>query len=86
MADRGLDVPAVPRGPEQPWPCYAGKEIAAWARRLASDWPLEADRFLYFNNDPAGCAIRDAAVAGLVFAEVGLASSRTPPPEAAPVG
>ncbi len=69
-----------------PRPCYRREEITAWARRLAGDWPLEADRFAYFNNDPAGCAVRDAAIAGLVFAEVGLASSRTPPPEAAPVG
>jgi hypothetical protein len=30
-----------------------------------------------FHNDPAGCAVRDAAVAGLVFARLKLEHTRT---------
>jgi uncharacterized protein YecE (DUF72 family) len=42
-------------------PRYGGQDLAGWGRRLAGTWPDDADVFVFFNNDPGGAAIHDAA-------------------------
>jgi uncharacterized protein YecE (DUF72 family) len=65
-------------GRARPRPCYGRTALATWAGRLADGWSAEEDCYVYFNNDPRGCAPRDAArFAGLVAA-AGLRPTRVP--------
>src|SRR5579884_1601796 len=68
-----------------PEPCYEESVLAIWAERIASLWPANADVYCYFNNDPRGCAVRDAARFARALRRVGLEPSRTPSPEAVQV-
>jgi uncharacterized protein YecE (DUF72 family) len=66
-------------GRAAPVPCYGPGALRSWAVRLRDGWGVEAEAWVYFNNDPHACAPRDAArFAGLV-ARAGLDPSRTPP-------
>ncbi|MDA8203933.1 MAG: hypothetical protein M0Z49_14465 [Chloroflexi bacterium] len=60
--------------------------LRPWVERLARPWPAAADRFVHFNNDPAGCAARDAAIAGVLFGLAALDPTATPEPDAMRVG
>jgi uncharacterized protein YecE (DUF72 family) len=40
---------------------YSDDELAAWAERVRGFLRLDADVYVYFNNDPEGHAVRDAA-------------------------
>ena len=62
-------------GTADPRPCYDRKALAAWAGRLADLVGPGADAFVYFNNDPAGCAVRDA----IWFAEEAARAASTRP-------
>jgi uncharacterized protein YecE (DUF72 family) len=65
-------------GRARPRPSYGRATLAAWAERLAAQWPADAEIWVYFNNDHLAAAPRDAArFAGLVR-RVGLEPSRTP--------
>jgi uncharacterized protein YecE (DUF72 family) len=64
---------------------YGTAALRGWAERVAGLWPPEADVFAYFNNDPNGCAPRDAHRFALAAARAGLHPSRTPPPRETPV-
>jgi len=65
-------------GRSAPAPCYGGAALAAWARRLSETWTADEDCWVYFNNDPRGCAPRDAArFAGAVH-RAGLRPTRVP--------
>ena len=55
------------QGTEPPWPCYSTEDMREWVARIAGLWGPADDVYAYFNNDPAGCALRDA----IVFAEEG---------------
>ncbi len=55
------------QGTEPPWPCYSTQDMRDWVKRIADLWGPGDDVYAYFNNDPAGCALRDA----IVFAEEG---------------
>ncbi len=46
--------------------------------RLADLVGPDADAYVYFNNDPAGCAVRDARVFALAAARAGLRPTRVP--------
>lgn len=59
-------------------PCYGRRALARRARELARRWGPDDDLFVYFNNDPQGCAIRDAAVFAELVADAGLHPSRVP--------
>lgn len=69
-----------------PRPCYDDASIDRWAADIAARWGAGADAWVYFNNDPAGCAVRDAALAGPIFARHGMAAGRVPDPTIARVG
>ena len=65
-------------GRARPRPCYGRAALAAWADRLASSWTPDEDCFVYFNNDPRGCAPRDAARFARLAARTGLHPTRVP--------
>ena len=73
-------------GRASPHPCYGRKALDTWAARLADVWAVEEDVYVFFNNDPQGCAVRDAAVFGRAAGRAGLRPSRVPPTREAPVG
>ncbi len=47
-------------GRATPAPCYGHAALTTWVERLADLWGRHADCFVYFNNDHAACAVRDA--------------------------
>ena len=59
-------------GAASPLPCYGRTALATWARRLRDGWGADAEIFAYFNNDPLGCALRDARVFHGLAAAAGL--------------
>jgi uncharacterized protein YecE (DUF72 family) len=65
------------QGRATPWPRYGRQALTSWVRRLSNTWPDTADVFVYFNNDPGGAAVRDAAVLGSIARRDGLTVSRT---------
>ena len=65
-------------GRAHPRPCYGRAALATWADRLAEQWVPTEDCFVYFNNDPRGCAPRDAARFASNVARVGLRPTRVP--------
>jgi uncharacterized protein YecE (DUF72 family) len=66
-------------GSGPPPPCYPPGVLAARARLL--DEQPDADAYAYFNNDPAGCAPRDAYRFARMCAELGLPITRVPESE-----
>jgi uncharacterized protein YecE (DUF72 family) len=65
-------------GRSRPRPCYGRAALGTWARRLAETWTAGEDAYVYFNNDPRGCAPRDAARFARQVARVGLRPTRVP--------
>lgn len=67
-------------GRGSPRSCYRPSALAGWADRLAELWPEGDDVYVYFNNDAAGCAVRDAARLGKLLDERGRPRTRTDAP------
>ncbi|MFN8622379.1 MAG: DUF72 domain-containing protein [Chloroflexota bacterium] len=74
-------------GTGEPRPCYGADAFTRWLRRLAADAPATTDAWVYFNNDPNGCAIvdadrsvREAGELGLDVVRPGGAPAATRPP------
>jgi uncharacterized protein YecE (DUF72 family) len=65
-------------GRANPRPCYGEKALDTWAVRLAEVYGPEPDVFMFFNNDPMGCAVRDARVFALACDRHGLPHTRVP--------
>src|SRR5438552_12608408 len=65
-------------GKSAPLPCYGRSALASWAERLATGWGPDAECWIYFNNDPRGCAPRDAARFARAVARAGLHPTRVP--------
>lgn len=57
-------------GAARPWPSYGDRALRSWVERV----PGEA--YVYFNNDPGGAAVRDAARFAALAREAGLPVSR----------
>ena len=64
-------------------PCYTEPALAGWAQRIAATYGNDEDVYVYFNNDPHGCAVRDAAVFARCCADAGLVVTRAPEASAA---
>lgn len=63
-------------------PCYGKQALATWARRIAEHFPKGEDVYVYLNNDPNGCAVRDAIIFAQECARVGgLPITRVPEPD-----
>ncbi|MGI5481702.1 DUF72 domain-containing protein [Streptomyces lavendofoliae] len=65
-------------GAARPWPRYGPRALASWAGRIAGAWPDEDDVYVYFNNDPGGAAVLDAAVFARAASALGRTVTRTP--------
>jgi uncharacterized protein YecE (DUF72 family) len=63
------------------WPCYTRPTLRAWAERIAASHTPGEDVFVYFNNDPHGCAVYDAAVFAIECRDIGLEVTNAPAPE-----
>ncbi|MBJ7609528.1 MAG: DUF72 domain-containing protein [Candidatus Dormibacteraeota bacterium] len=73
-------------GRATPHPCYGHTALRSWVDRIAALWGSEEQVYVFFNNDPAGCAVRDAVrFAGLAQRQ-GAQPSRVPTIAEAPVG
>ena len=64
-------------GAATPHPCYGRTSLRTWAERLAREWG-DSDIYVYFNNDPRGCALRDARIFSAECARSGLDATRVP--------
>lgn len=62
-------------GRATPAPCYGRQSLDTWAERLRALWGTDGEVFAYFNNDPNGCAPRDAVGFGLAVERAGRSSS-----------
>lgn len=60
-----------------PESCYGRQSMRTWARRIAELWG-DGDAFVYFNNDPNACALRDSIVFAEECRKVGLEPTRVP--------
>ena len=67
-------------GAARPWPRYGERALRAWVQRIAGTWADDADVFVYFNNDPGGAAVRDAAAFASIARRAGCTVSRTAAP------
>jgi uncharacterized protein YecE (DUF72 family) len=67
-------------GKATPQPCYGERALDRWAETLAEVFGREPDVFVFFNNDPKGCAVRDARLFALACDRHGLAHTRVPGP------
>jgi uncharacterized protein YecE (DUF72 family) len=65
-------------GRASPRPCYGRQALRTWAARLAELWGPAEDVYAFFNNDPLGCAVRDAIVFSRAAEKEGLRPTRVP--------
>lgn len=90
LADRD-SRPVTPLWATAPWgylrlhegggarrPCYGPRALRSWLGRLGELWPAAAELFVFFNNDPRGCAVHDAQQLGRMAARLGMATGRFP--------
>jgi uncharacterized protein YecE (DUF72 family) len=66
--------------------CYGERALMSWAERLVAAWKRSEDVYVYFNNDHAGCALRDAIVFARAVESVGLTPTRVADPSEVRVG
>lgn len=67
-------------GLAEPHPCYGRNALQGWVDRLGEMHGTDADVFVYFNNDPRGCALRDARTFGRMAERAGFEVTRMPGP------
>ena len=65
-------------GRATPRPCYGHRALDTWAATLARLYQPGEDVYVFFNNDPRGCAVRDAVLFAREVTKVGLAPTRVP--------
>ena len=65
-------------GRASPRPCYGEQALRTWVHRLREGWGVDAEAWVYFNNDPRACAPHDAAWFGRLCASEGLQITRVP--------
>jgi uncharacterized protein YecE (DUF72 family) len=64
-------------GRARPQPSYGADALAAWVERIARLWPDGSDVYVFFNNDPNGCAVRNASMFASLVERSGRRVSRT---------
>ena len=64
-------------------PGYERDVLRRWVERIAETWARNEDVYVYFNNDAAGYAIRDATTFAELAAAAGLSPTRVPSASAA---
>ena len=65
-------------GRSSPRPCYGRTALGNWAGRLADLFGPDDDVYAFFNNDPRGCAVRDARRLARAVERAGLPPTRVP--------
>jgi uncharacterized protein YecE (DUF72 family) len=65
-------------GRASPRPCYGRAALGSWVDRLSAAWRHDEDVYVFFNNDPRACAIRDARVFALAARRDGWSVTRIP--------
>ncbi|MBY8343923.1 DUF72 domain-containing protein [Streptomyces spinosirectus] len=60
------------------WPRYGRRSLETWVERVAQSWGADADVYAYFNNDPNGAAVEDAATFARAARAAHLRVTRTP--------
>ncbi|HJR46374.1 MAG TPA: DUF72 domain-containing protein [Actinomycetota bacterium] len=91
LADRG-EKPVTPvwktadwaflrfhSGSGKPSPCYRKKALVPWVERLTEHWGTGSDSYVFFNNDPRACALRDAIWFHDLMQQAGHQVTRVPP-------
>jgi uncharacterized protein YecE (DUF72 family) len=73
------------KGTGRPDYCYTEPALHKWAEQVAELCGPKRDVYCYFNNDPNGCAVRDARVFARAAEDLGLRTTRVPPPDQTPV-
>lgn len=73
-------------GRATPRPCYGTRALQTWAERIASMWNAQQDVYVFFNNDPRACALRDAIVFARLAERAGLRATRVPDPQEVHLG
>jgi uncharacterized protein YecE (DUF72 family) len=63
-----------------PRPRYGQAALWSWLRRLTAAFGPGTPLYVYFNNDPGGAALADAAAFAALCRRYGLTVTRTPPP------
>jgi uncharacterized protein YecE (DUF72 family) len=61
-----------------PWPRYGGAALRGWLDRLADVYGDGAPAYVFFNNDPGGAAITDAAAMAATARRRGQLITRAP--------
>ena len=64
-------------GTASPSPSYGDRALRSWAERLRSLFATDADGFVYFNNDHAACAVRNARTFARLAERAGLTVHRS---------
>lgn len=67
-------------GRGSPHPCYGRSALQSWVDRLAEGWGTGAEIWVYFNNDPRACALRDARTFARLAETAGFEVTRWPGP------
>jgi len=65
-------------GRATPRPSYGRDALASWAKRIAQLWEDGSDVYVFFNNDPLGCAVRDGSRFARAVSRLQRAVSRVP--------
>jgi uncharacterized protein YecE (DUF72 family) len=73
-------------GRASPRPCYGTASLRSWIGRISDLWSAAEDVHVFFNNDPGGCAVRDAVRFADHASRAGLHPTRVPAIREAPVG
>jgi len=63
-------------GRARPWPHYGRTSLASWLERIGAAGVPET--FVFFNNDPGGAAVADAATMAALARRRGIDVTRTP--------
>ncbi|PZF88367.1 DUF72 domain-containing protein [Micromonospora deserti] len=73
-------------GRARPHPRYGRAAMASWVRRLAGAFGDDEPVYVYFNNDPGGAAVVDAATFAGLAGRAGRRVSRVPVNASVPEG
>jgi uncharacterized protein YecE (DUF72 family) len=66
-------------GRAKPWPHYGRSALTTWVERIGGE-PVAVPEWVFFNNDPGGAAVIDAAAMAKAARRRGLGVTRTPDP------
>ncbi len=66
------------QGLASPIPCYGKTAMRSWAERLTTTWGSDETTYVFFNNDPRGCAVRDSIVFAREIEARGDEATRVP--------